>query len=136
MDKPLAKSLHTVTVLVNVARVMRNADKIGGQSWAAYVYEALVALNLQDKPDSYGLANQAIKQLESNQQEHQHCANKPWAESNQKPKSVVAVANVVRQALKMSLLLATTPKSLRKLQHLVMKTMMDLQIITKAKILM
>jgi len=43
---------------------MRNADKIGGQSWAAYVYEALVALNLQDKPDSYGLANQAIKQLE------------------------------------------------------------------------
>jgi len=64
MDKPLAKSLHTVTVLVNVARVMRNADKIGRQSWAAYVYEALVALNLQDKPDSYGLANQAIKQLE------------------------------------------------------------------------
>ena len=64
MDKPLAKSLHTVTVLVNVARVMRNSDKIGGQSWAAYVYEALVALNLQDKPDSYGLANQAIKQLE------------------------------------------------------------------------
>lgn len=64
MDKPLAKSLHTVTVLVNVARVMRNADKIGGQSWAAYVYDALVALNLQDKPDSYGLANQAIKQLE------------------------------------------------------------------------
>lgn len=64
MDKPLAKSLHTVTVLVNVARLQWHADKIGGRSWAAYVYEALVALNLQDKPDTYGLADQAIKQLE------------------------------------------------------------------------
>lgn len=64
MTKPLAKSLHTVTVLVNVAQMCRNADKVGGLSWAAYVYDALVALNLHDKPDTYGLAEQAIKQLE------------------------------------------------------------------------
>lgn len=65
MKKPLAKSLHTITVLVNVARIMRNNDRTGtAQSWTAYVYEALVALGLDDKPDVYGLADAAIKQLE------------------------------------------------------------------------
>lgn len=64
MTKPLAKSLHTITVLVNVAKMCRNADTSGRvRDWPAYVCEALIALGLEDKPDNYGLADAAIAQL-------------------------------------------------------------------------
>lgn len=68
--KPIAKSLHTVTVLVQVARAMRGtvrlpldvlADNV--QAQAAYLAAALDVLELADKPDTYGLADAALKQL-------------------------------------------------------------------------
>lgn len=64
MSKPLAKSLHTVTVLVRVALHVKheypaNAPMLNGHAVCA----ALAILGLTDQPDSYGLAEQAIKQL-------------------------------------------------------------------------
>lgn len=61
MDKPLAKSLHTVTVLVRVATMLRNRDL--AYSNVEAVYGALQVLGLVDMPDAYGLAAQAVKQL-------------------------------------------------------------------------
>jgi hypothetical protein len=68
MDKPLAKSLHTVTVLVRVAKLYRSSRdwSAGGTAQEANAYavsQALEALGLADMPDDYGLAAQAIKQL-------------------------------------------------------------------------
>lgn len=68
MTKPLAKSLHTITVIKQVARMWRNTDTgrgAGGpiRDWSDYVYSALVTLDLHDKPDNYGLADAAIAQL-------------------------------------------------------------------------
>ena len=60
MTKPLAKSLHTVTVLVRVAlNVKRNSPMANDRA----VIFALDILGLTGQPDSYGLAEQAIKQL-------------------------------------------------------------------------
>ena len=67
MIKPLAKSLHTVTVLVNVARHLEaTATSVAypNNGWADRVAQAARLLGLEDKPDTYGLADQAIKQLE------------------------------------------------------------------------
>ncbi len=61
MNKPLAKSLHTVTVLVRVATMLRNRDL--AYSNVEAVYGALQVLGLSDMPDAYGLAAQAVKQL-------------------------------------------------------------------------
>lgn len=67
MTKPLAKSLHTISVLVNVARhcaaTARTVDGITGPLWAGYVAQASRILGLDGKPDTYGLINAAIKQL-------------------------------------------------------------------------
>ena len=65
MSKPLAKSLHTVTVLVRVALNEKstypaNAPMLNGHAVCA----ALAVLGLTNQPDSYGLAEQAIKQLD------------------------------------------------------------------------
>lgn len=66
--KPLAKSLHTVTVLVRTAKLIAARDCALGLpypvKWKPCVEAALVALDLQDKPDTYGLAAIATKQLE------------------------------------------------------------------------
>jgi hypothetical protein len=61
MNKPLAKSLHTVTVLVRVAL---NAKRTYPHlSDSGLVYVALKILGLHDMPDTNGLEAQAIKQL-------------------------------------------------------------------------
>lgn len=60
--KPLAKSLHTVTVLVRVALEVRKRQFPPLPADAA-MERALDILGLTGQPDSYGLAAQAIKQL-------------------------------------------------------------------------
>lgn len=61
MSKPLAKSLHTVTVLVRVARLLLKRDLAFSNVEA--VNGALQVLGLDDMPDTYGLVAAAIKQL-------------------------------------------------------------------------
>lgn len=61
MNKPLAKSLHTVTVLVRVARLLLKRDLAYSNPEA--IAGALQVLGLDDMPDTYGLAAQALKQL-------------------------------------------------------------------------
>lgn len=63
MTKPIAKSLHTVTVLVRVAKFIQSLDN-GGYSNQYAVGKAMIALGLQDQPDDYDLLNAAIKQLD------------------------------------------------------------------------
>lgn len=57
MQKPIAKSLHTVTVLVQVAR------STGYPNPEDAIKRALIILGLEDAPDVYGLAAQALKKL-------------------------------------------------------------------------
>ena len=57
MIKPVAKSLHTVTVIVQVARAMGSLPM------------ALSILGLAGRPDPYGLAAAAAKQLETVQKQ-------------------------------------------------------------------
>ena len=64
--KPLAKSLHTVTVLVRVAKLHLLTESVSGDrhlSHALAVDRAIQTLGVADMPDTYGLAEQAIKQL-------------------------------------------------------------------------
>ena len=61
MNKPIAKSLHTVTVLVRVARLLLKQNLACSNVDA--LIEALDALGLADSPDTYGLIDQALKQL-------------------------------------------------------------------------
>ena len=76
MSKPIAKSLHTVTVLVRVAKLhLPSTPFAGGNNYrdirsfshaercAMAVTEALETLGLSDMPDTYGLVAAAIKQL-------------------------------------------------------------------------
>lgn len=66
MSKPLAKSLHTVTVLVRVAKLHLAYRRLMGTAQEANAYavsQALETLGVADMPDDYGLAAQAIKQL-------------------------------------------------------------------------
>ena len=60
--KPLAKSLHTVTVLVRVAHEVRNRQFPPLDADSA-VARALDILGLGDMVDVHGLAGQASKQL-------------------------------------------------------------------------
>jgi hypothetical protein len=64
MTKPLAKSLHTVTVLVRLARFVSANFAIHAGSDEA-VDEALDILGLRDMPDPYGLRAAALKQLQT-----------------------------------------------------------------------
>lgn len=63
--KPLAKSLHTVTVLVRVATLHLNKAGNAEPKLAAWIAInlALDTLGLKDAPDTYGLADQAFKQI-------------------------------------------------------------------------
>ena len=57
----LPKSLHTVTVLVRVARDIRTRDRTATPRQA--VNEARFLLGLNDKFDQYGLLDAAVRQL-------------------------------------------------------------------------
>jgi hypothetical protein len=67
MPATLAKSLHTVTVLVNVARhhmaVVRHMYPDGACPPSAAVQTALILLGYSDASDPYGLAARAVAQL-------------------------------------------------------------------------
>ena len=76
MSKPIAKSLHTVTVLVRVAKLhLPSTPFAGGNNYrdirsfshaercAMAVAEAMETLGLAGMPDTYGLVAAAIKQL-------------------------------------------------------------------------
>jgi len=57
--KPIAKSLHTITVIVQVATMLlKNNPTIGADG---AVNMALEVLQLSGKPDVYGLALRAEK---------------------------------------------------------------------------
>ena len=62
-DRKLPKSLHTVTVLVNLSRFLMVREP----SPKVAIREALQILNLTDLPDVYGLADAALAQLTKNQ---------------------------------------------------------------------
>lgn len=65
MSKPIAKSLHTVTVLVRIAALHLNRigpDKPETRAMLAVSY-ALDTLGLNTMPDDHGLIAQAVKQL-------------------------------------------------------------------------
>lgn len=61
MSKPLAKSLHTVAVLVRVARDIQSRQP--NLSSFGAVYAAVDLLGLGDMPDDYALAVQAATKL-------------------------------------------------------------------------
>jgi len=62
MSKPLAKSLHTVTVLVRTTKAIADYEGIAPTD-AKAIDLALAVLGLDDMPDAYGLVAQAAKQL-------------------------------------------------------------------------
>jgi hypothetical protein len=62
--KPLPKSLHTVTVLVRVARHLQNSEPSAARpNNETAVDEALVLLGHRDTPDTYCLGAAAVKQM-------------------------------------------------------------------------
>lgn len=64
--KPLAKSLHTVSVLVNLSRYfMADAGHLPNlyRNQDEALRKALLALKLDSKPDQYGLVEAARTQL-------------------------------------------------------------------------
>lgn len=64
MANNLPKSLHTVTVLVNVARyVLKHGPCAAMKSRAEAVEDALEILGYSRSADTYALAAAAIKQL-------------------------------------------------------------------------
>ena len=69
MSKPLAKSLHTVSVLINVAREVARNDsyddtRLPPRTAAELVSVALAVLGYANAPDPYGLAARAVAVLE------------------------------------------------------------------------
>jgi hypothetical protein len=64
--KPLAKSLHTVTVLVRVAQHLQNSEPAPARpNNETAVDEALDLLGYGKSPDTYGLAAAAVRQLDA-----------------------------------------------------------------------
>lgn len=61
MTKPIAKSLHTVTVLVQVARQMEKTIAVA--HWDRALDLAMEVLQLDNRPDPYALRAAALKQL-------------------------------------------------------------------------
>ena len=61
-DRSLPKSLHTVTVLVRVAKAVADYEGIDPLSYKAMDL-ALAILGLDNMPDTYGLVTAALKQL-------------------------------------------------------------------------
>ena len=62
-SKPLAKSLHTVSVLVNLARFIQYQPWAKPWNAAQCINHACAILELEGKPDVYGLKAAALKQL-------------------------------------------------------------------------
>jgi hypothetical protein len=62
MNKPLAKSLHTITVLVRVARTIARYENLDPTCVAA-MKGAVEALGLSDQPDIHNLFDAALKQI-------------------------------------------------------------------------
>lgn len=60
MTKPIAKSLHTVSALVNTARYIMGVTSTDPET---ALHMAKDVLGLGDKPDPYGLEATALKQL-------------------------------------------------------------------------
>jgi hypothetical protein len=62
--RPMAKSLHTVSVLVNLSQHLLNVSRSkGGISDEQALAWACVILKLDGMPDPHGLKAQALKQL-------------------------------------------------------------------------
>lgn len=61
MNKPLAKSLHTVSVLVKLSRFIQEATSLKDNE--ASLKAALVVLGYDTSADPHGLAEAALKQL-------------------------------------------------------------------------
>jgi len=59
MQTNIPKSLHTVTVIVAVARTMKGAPRQNMADCALAVSYALDVLGYSDTPDTYGLADKA-----------------------------------------------------------------------------
>jgi hypothetical protein len=59
---PVAKSLHTITVIVQVARLHYIRDD---STYEGAVYDAMDTLGLAGRPDPYGLRARALAQLEA-----------------------------------------------------------------------
>lgn len=69
--KPMPKSLHTVSVLVNVARLFQQlaAANGGARMSAEYAIESAIgSLGYHGAPDPYGLAARAAAILEKDAQ--------------------------------------------------------------------
>lgn len=64
MNKPFAKSLHTVTVIAQMARLIRDAGTMLSPTNELAIAEAMKILNPAGKPDEYGLAAQALAILD------------------------------------------------------------------------
>jgi hypothetical protein len=63
MSKPIPKSLHTVTVIIAAASIMR--EHMGeGEPVADAVRYALEVLGYANTPDTYNLSAAALKQME------------------------------------------------------------------------
>lgn len=62
-QKPVAKSLHTVTVIVQIARLARGLLEFGDDLDARCVDRAMKELGLAGRPDPYGLRAAALKQF-------------------------------------------------------------------------
>lgn len=60
-SKPVAKSLHTVTVIVQVARIAPGFSISPEKALAS----AMRVLGLDNRPDPYGLGAAALKQIKS-----------------------------------------------------------------------
>jgi hypothetical protein len=59
-EKPVAKSLHTITVIVQVAKLHQQRFN---ETKESALTSALIVLGLNDRADPYGLAAAAAKQL-------------------------------------------------------------------------
>jgi len=60
MEKPIAKSLHTITVLQQVAAAMVEAGA-NGPGDPKGIHAAMVVLGLAGRPDPYGLEEKALR---------------------------------------------------------------------------
>lgn len=63
--KTLAKSLHTVTVLVRVAELHQNLVAPGAKNYGLAMSRTLETLGYTGAPDPYDLVGKALAQLEA-----------------------------------------------------------------------
>ena len=64
MTKPIPKSLHTVTVIVRLARFFRGFTVMGDDLNARSIAYAVEKLGYADTPDTHELAAKALEILE------------------------------------------------------------------------